>query len=149
MPIPRKNPVTKKSVIEKVAPVVTEKEEEKIPARIAPSEEVNTISEEIEEERSDINEMITVANLSAEALATKKILDKRPKVMFMVPAAPGTEFQFETVQINGYKVTVQKGKMVCIPDRIAEVIANKYSIKLESEEQSLSNKTLDTQRALS
>lgn len=75
--------------------------------------------------------------LVSDAMLTKQKLDKRPKVQFMVPLGlnekPGA---YEEVYINGYRYTIAKGKMVTIPDRVAELLANKYQIELEAGQES-------------
>lgn len=64
---------------------------------------------------------------------TKEILSKKPQINFIIPLAenekPGA---FDSVQINGYKLTIQKGVMVTIPLPCAELLAAKYRINLEA-----------------
>jgi hypothetical protein len=68
-----------------------------------------------------------------EVALTKAILDKAPHINFLIPLAEGEKAPaYETVQINGYKLTVEKGKMVNIPMPVANLLAEKYRIQMEA-----------------
>lgn len=63
----------------------------------------------------------------------KKVLDEQPKVKFAIPLAQGErKGAYETVQINGYKLTIMKGEMVDLPQQVVELLAEKYKIGLEA-----------------
>jgi hypothetical protein len=62
---------------------------------------------------------------------TKSILEKQPKVLFMIPIIPG-ETTEETVQINGYRLTIKKGEQVEIPQAVAKLLAEKYRINMQA-----------------
>lgn len=80
------------------------------------------------------------AQIKADAIAkfpqdtvaqTKYILDNSEHVNFIVPQIEG-EIGEETVQINGYKLTLKKNIMVSVPKQVAQIIAEKYRINLEA-----------------
>ncbi len=80
------------------------------------------------------------AKLKADAIAkfpkdviaqTKYILKNSPHTNFIVPMVEG-EIGIEEVQINGYKLTIQRGAMVNIPIQVAKIIAEKYRINLDA-----------------
>lgn len=101
--------------------------------------------EEVPAQRPNIQK-----GLESDAMATKRILDKRPKVQFMVPLGinekPGA---FEECYINGYRYTVKKGVMVSIPDRVAQLLANKYQVEFEAGEAFRIDRDKGVQDALS
>lgn len=68
---------------------------------------------------------------TADALRTKAVLDKEPKVRFHVPLEPGERAgkSHETVTINGYKYTIPKGVSVDIPEPVAKLLENYLGIK--------------------
>lgn len=80
------------------------------------------------------------ANLKAEAISkfpndivlqTKYILDNSEHINFIIPMQEGDPVgSFETTQINGYKLTIQKGVMVNIPIQVANLLAEKYRIAM-------------------
>lgn len=81
---------------------------------------------------------------------TKAILDKKPKVNFIVPLSPGEpEDAVDIVQINGYKMTVKKGTMVSIPVPVANILAEKYKINLEAGKAMRVDRATDVQERLS
>jgi len=62
---------------------------------------------------------------------TKAILAKQPKVNFIIPLAEGENpGAYDTVQINGYRLTIQKGVMVELPQAVANLLAEKYRINM-------------------
>jgi len=70
--------------------------------------------------------------LSQDAKAMKDRLSKQPRVDFLIPLMPGERNgAYETVQLNGYKLTIKKGCMVNIPLQIAQVLADSYRITSE------------------
>lgn len=87
--------------------------------------------------------------LESDAQMTKRIMDKRPKVRFMIPLGinekPGA---FEEVFINGYRWTIKKGVMVDIPDRVADLLAQKYQIETESGKEMRLDRARDVEDAL-
>lgn len=75
---------------------------------------------------------VRVNGLMPEAIKTKEILDKKPKVSLWLPldrgekAGSATEF----VSINGYPYWVKKGMMVLVPQPVAELLMNMYNIAM-------------------
>lgn len=82
---------------------------------------------------------------------TKRILyEKHPLTNFIIPLGesekPGA---VETVQINGYGLTIQKGVMVQIPLPVAKLLAEKYRIAMVAgQEKRLDQAKPDVQEAL-
>jgi hypothetical protein len=80
------------------------------------------------------------AKIKAEALAkfpndivsqTKYILDNSEHISFIIPLNEGDAVgSAETTQINGYRLTIQKGVMVNIPKQVAYLLAEKYRIAM-------------------
>ncbi len=64
---------------------------------------------------------------------TRKHLASQPKESFYIPlVGDEQEGEYESVQINGYTLQVQKGVMVKIPQQVAEMLANKYKVRMEA-----------------
>jgi hypothetical protein len=62
---------------------------------------------------------------------TKAILDAQEHTNFIIPMADGEqEGAYDTIQINGYKLTIKKGVMVNIPIAVANLLAEKYRINM-------------------
>jgi hypothetical protein len=81
---------------------------------------------------------------------TKAILKKKPHTNFIIPLADGEAVgSFETVQINGYKLTIQKGVMVNIPVPVANILAEKYRIAMTAGQDKRIDRAPDVQDALS
>ena len=71
--------------------------------------------------------------LTQDAKKTKEILSKQPRVDFIIPLMPGEKVgACETVQINGYKLTIKKGCVVSIPKQVAFILAEHYKISTEA-----------------
>ena len=96
------------------------------------------------------------AQIKADAIAkfpkdivaqTKYILDNSEKVNFIVPKIEG-EIGEETVQINGYKLTIQKNVMVSIPIQIANLLAEKYRIQMTAGQDKKIDRASDVSDAL-
>lgn len=120
------------SVEETVAPVETPEEdspEETVaPSKKAKAKEVRPLTAE---EQKAIDKL--PVNVKKIAEDTKAILDKRPKVMIMLPLEPGEkEGAYDSAQINGHRYQVRKGEMVALPDCVAELFAEKYRIKMNA-----------------
>jgi hypothetical protein len=63
----------------------------------------------------------------------KEVLQSQPQVKFAIPLAMGEKKgAYETVQINGYKLTIMKGVMVDLPQQVVELLSDKYQISLEA-----------------
>ena len=61
----------------------------------------------------------------------KKILQEQPKVQFMIPLGIGEKKgAYDTVQINGYKLTIMKGAMVSLPQQVVDLLAAKYEVDM-------------------
>lgn len=59
-------------------------------------------------------------NLTGDALAMKKALEKEPKVSYYIPLGIGEKKgAYETVTLNGYRLTIKKGVRVEIPKPMA------------------------------
>jgi hypothetical protein len=60
---------------------------------------------------------------------TKAILAKEPKTSTFIPLGIGEKVgAFETVQINGYKLTIKKGMMVEVPMSVGITISEYLNI---------------------
>lgn len=85
-----------------------------------------------------------------EAEKTKQILAKRPKINFIIPLAENEQQgASETVQINGYRLTIQKGVMVEIPKPVADILAEKYRINMIAGQNKRIDRSTETSQALS
>ena len=61
----------------------------------------------------------------------KKVLQEQPQVQFIIPLGQGErKGAHETVQINGYKLTIMKGTMVTLPQQVVDILAAKYEINM-------------------
>lgn len=91
-------------------------------------------------------------SLEARALATKEKLHSEPKVRMMIPLDPGEKAgSYRTVIINGYRFDVKKNVMVDLPQSVANLLADAYSITtevLEDNPFNLNKADGDTQKAL-
>lgn len=59
----------------------------------------------------------------------KSILDAQPKVMTLVPLAPGENAEsWEYVGINGYPIWIKKGVYVEVPQQVAQILAESYNL---------------------
>lgn len=87
--------------------------------------------------------------LQDQAAQTKAILAKKPHVNFIIPIMDGeAKGAYETVQINGYKLTIQKGIMVNIPMPVANLLAEKYRINMSAGEEHRIDRAPDVTGAL-
>lgn len=83
------------------------------------------------------------------AAETKDILAKSPHVNFIVPLGEGENAgSSETVQINGYRLTIQKGVMVNIPVQVANLLAEKYRIAMTAGQDKRIDRASDVSEAL-
>lgn len=98
-----------------------------------------------------------IAQIKADALAkfpgdtvaqTKYILDNSEHIDFLVPQLEGESGE-ETVQINGYKLTIKKNVPVSIPKQVAAIIAEKYKINMEAGKEKRTDRASDVADALS
>jgi len=79
---------------------------------------------------SPVNEMKVYQDNVA---ATREKLMNGPKTFFVVPLDPGEKpGAVETVNINGFKLTIKKGALVEIPVAVMKVLANYYKVSLEA-----------------
>lgn len=101
--------------------------------------------------------LTATAQVKADAIAkfpkdivaqTKYILDNSEHINFLVPQLEG-EIGEETVQINGYKLTIQKNIPVSIPKQVAAIIAEKYKINMEAGKEKRADRASDVADALS
>lgn len=87
--------------------------------------------------------------LVSDAENTRRILEKRPKVRFMIPLGinekPGA---YDEAYINGYRYTIKKGVFVDIPDRVADLLAQKYQIEMEVGKDMRLDRATDVSEAL-
>lgn len=61
----------------------------------------------------------------------KKVLQEQPQVQFMIPLGQGErKGAYDTVQINGYKMTIMKGAMVTLPQQVVDLLAAKYEVDM-------------------
>jgi hypothetical protein len=84
------------------------------------------------------------------ATQTKAILDKEPKINFLVPLFPGEkEGAYENVTVNGYRYTIKKGVMVEIPKTVANILADHYRISMSAGAENEIGRKEDVEKALS
>ena len=106
--------------IEKADPLL-EGEEPKV---ATPSVSTPKIEEKPKEVKKVLNDVDIVAQ-------TKAKLDAQEHTNFIIPMADGEgQGAYDTVQINGYKLTIMKGVMVSIPISVAKLLAEKYRINM-------------------
>ncbi len=158
-----------KKAAKKVAPAAEKEEEKKDPLMEEDTElEEDTLSEESEDETTDETEeeespkpktgkpaqrVISGAELqksfTSDIERTKAALEKQPKVTFMIPLAPGEKpGAYETVSINGYRLTIKKGAMVEIPKQVAEMLADHYAVELNAGKEYRSDRDSHVEEAL-
>lgn len=64
---------------------------------------------------------------------TREKLMNGPKTFFVVPLDAGEKpGAVETVNINGWKLTIKKGALVEIPIAVMKILANYYKVSLEA-----------------
>jgi len=109
------------------------------PARIAPKVPLPQIKAD------------ALAKFPGDVIAqTKYILDNSPHVDFIIPLAEGEQDgASDSVQINGYKLTVKKGTLVNIPIQVAKNLAEKYRIQMTAGEEKRIDRASDVSEALS
>jgi len=131
------------------------------PEEVSPAtEEVTPVVEEVTpavvEAKPATVSLHLSAKVKAEAIAkfpndptaqTKYILDNSQHIDFIIPQLEG-EMGHETVQINGYKLTIQKNVMVNIPVQVAQLIAEKYKINMEAGKGKRTDRSSDVADAL-
>lgn len=62
---------------------------------------------------------------------TKAILDASEHTNFIIPLGENeAEGTYESVQINGYRLSIRKGVMVNVPMAVANLLAEKYRIAM-------------------
>lgn len=115
--------------------------------------------EEVGEKGTAKSTVIASTGVKAEALAkfpgdtiaqTKYILEHGPHVDFILPLADGeAQGAYETVQINGYKLTIKKGEMVNIPKAFAMLLAEKYRINMTAGKEMRIDGNTEKEKALS
>jgi len=80
---------------------------------------------------------------------TKAILAKQPKLAMIIPLGPGEKAgAAETVQINGYRLTIQKGVRIDLPEAVANLIAEKYKIQMTAGQDKRLDRNQDVQDTL-
>jgi len=71
--------------------------------------------------------------LKSDIEMTRIALSKEPQVNFMIPLSDGEKVgATHDCFINGYKVTVPKGRMCIIPQSIANLLAETYRVQAEA-----------------
>jgi hypothetical protein len=108
----------------------------------------NSTAAKIEKTKSQLLKEEAVSKFPGDSVAqTKYILDNSEHINFMVPQVEG-EIGEETVQINGYKLTIKKNVMVNIPVQVAKILAEKYRIALEAGKEKRIDRANDVSEAL-
>ncbi len=93
---------------------------------------------------------MTMDDVLDSAAKTKAILAAGPHSMFLIPLAAGEKVgAYETVELNGYKLTIKKGCMVNLPVPIIEILANHYNIEITAGQNMLIDRDDRVQNALS
>jgi len=111
-----------------------------VPKEAESVKEVKTTAQKLKEEA-----VAMFPNDTAEQ--TKYILDRSPKVSFLIPQVEG-EIGVETVQINEYRLTIQKNVLVDIPVQVANILAEKYKINMTAGADKRIDRTSDVSEAL-
>ena len=145
--------VTKKTATKKKNPLLETEEEIKSDTseeKVDAESESDTDTAEVEDEGSEeeveekpkakAKDTPTTGarsrDVSKEALgdieATRIALSKEPQVNFMIPLMDGEKIAHHDVWINGYKVTIPKGRMAIIPQSIANILMNTYKVQAEA-----------------
>lgn len=90
--------------------------------------------------------------LSDEALKIKARLAKEPRIQTYIPLDPGERpGAYRSVTINGYRCEVKKGKMVSLPQSIANLLLRSMQIEMDTlneNEHNLANASEETRKAL-
>lgn len=69
---------------------------------------------------------------------TKEKLAAEPKIRFMIPFDIGEKKgAYETVNINGYRLTIMKGVYVDLPESVVKVLSRFHQVSMEAGEDSL------------
>ena len=88
-------------------------------------------------------------SLKNKAQQMKEQLEAQPKVMIMIPLEKGeragTEHPF---CINGYKFKVPKGRMVSVPEQVAEMVAERFSVELDVRSRAIGQSDREKKSAL-
>lgn len=83
------------------------------------------------------------------ARKSKYELENGEHTLFMIPLADGEKpGAVETVNLNGYRLTIKKGFQVSIPTACAQIIAEKYQVQMLAGQEMLADRNEDTQSAL-
>ena len=107
-----------------------ETSEEKIEGEEETTEETEQ-APEAEKPKTVVKKADTSKTSADSVASTKAILAKSKKVNFIIPLSPFEKpGAYDTVRINGYHLTIQKGVMVEIPEPVAKILAEKYSIAM-------------------
>jgi hypothetical protein len=82
-------------------------------------------------------------------LLTKEKLLNGPKMSMIIPLSEGEKAgAYDTVQINGYGMKIQKGVLVELPVPVAKLLAEKYRIQIEAGKDKRVDRDAATQAAL-
>lgn len=81
----------------------------------------------------------------------KKVLDAQPRVQMYIPKEPKEpNGAVETVQINGYRMEIQKGTMVNVPKQVFDILSEYMGIENRvGQDKKINNQSEDVQQALS
>lgn len=75
----------------------------------------------------------SVAPVGSKAAKMKEILSKQPKVRVLIPLEPGEKRgSTESVTLNGYRLNIQKGVYVDVPQQVADVLSNSLNQTIEA-----------------
>lgn len=86
-----------------------------------------------------IDPMVNPANsqsldhlMSEAARKQKAFFESQPKVMMNIPLKDGERAgeAYESVNVNGYRLQIQKGVVVSLPLGVAEILSEHYNIQL-------------------
>lgn len=141
----------KKVVIKKDPLLGNEETQTEKPAKVEKVEKAETkVEAGLKTPGKSIKEKAAINFPNDVVAQTKFILDNSEKVNFIVPMGENEAVgAFETVQINGYKLTIQKGILVNIPLAVANLIADKYRINMAAgQEKRLDRASADVSAAL-
>ena len=80
-----------------------------------------------------VSETNIAKSMSSDIEVTRKNLAKEEQVTFMIPLAEGEKAgAVHEVWINGFKVSVPKGRMAILPKSIVHLLSESYRVAAES-----------------
>ena len=93
---------------------------------------------------TDIAKMV-----KSKAEQMKAHLDAQPQVSIMIPLEKGEKKgAVQPFTINGYRITVPKGRMTTVPEQVAQMISERFDVDLDIRGRSIENQDESMKKAL-